>query len=104
MPSDAPYCDLAGLFFWPAPFAFFSLFRGTEHRFKKSQNWLFLPFPSHSLLRLNPGVLQGFLKMPGLENRAIYAVFEGVLPFLYVFTSLSGKQGDKEAEDPKRCV
>ena len=56
------------------------------------------------MLRLNPGVLQGFLKMPGLENRAIYAVFEGVLPFLYVFTSLSGKQGDKEAEDPKRCV
>ena len=44
MPSDAPYCDLAGLFFWPAPFAFFSLFRGTEHRYKKARKGTFYRF------------------------------------------------------------
>jgi hypothetical protein len=69
MPSDAPYCSLAGIFFARAAFVPISFEQGLEPLFQKSQNGLFLWFPFHFELRWDPSILRGFLKMPGLANR-----------------------------------
>jgi hypothetical protein len=43
--------------------------QGLEPLFQKSQKGLFLRFQALILLRWDPDILRGFLKMPGLANR-----------------------------------
>jgi len=69
MPSDAPYCSLAGIFFARADLLLIGFERGLEPLFQKSQNGLFLRFQNLILLIWDPSILRGFLKMPGLANR-----------------------------------